>query len=628
MPGRIFLTILESSLAASVAIVFVLAARLLLRRAPKVIAYALWGVVLVRLLCPVSLESKLSLMPERVELASGYAAQLPAPAAEAGEKPAQTVEAAHSEPLRGSAADGKGMWVTLGAYVWLAGVASMSAVSAGAWLRLRRRLRTAIPAGEGVWISEEISSPFVMGLLAPRIYLPLGVSDREKRYILLHERHHIRRLDFIWKLLAFAALALHWFNPLVWLAFSLAGKDMEMSCDEAVLRQLGDCVRADYAASLLALATGRRVFAGTPLAFGEGDPKGRIRNLAKWKKPALWVVPAAVLACGALAVCLLTDPVSEKPSGDILVWYDYLDTPADALWEQEQTLALPEFPGVTFHASAGQIWAENDVGNTILVAGMPIWNAFFYDLTGDGYPELLCTSAYGSGMIDSRVTILDYAKGVTYELCDRGNYDFYLRQAEGELIVSKNVYNTSEVVFSGPLVFRDGCIQVDGLQTESMEIFCARVVELDGSFCIAEPLDGRAARVRVSLMGLEVQVGDILEITYDGTLSDADPAEVGRVWNLRVLRERYYLTIGAESVASIEVKAPGISGGCQNADGSLYGAGSRVWLEPLDGLPNLWGVSIRALDKAGTVLWSASVPQGDENILTTLNDGNWCIERQ
>lgn len=623
MLERVFLTILESSLAASVAILFVLAARVLLRRGPKVIAYALWAVVLVRLLCPVVPESKVSLMPERAAL-TDVSLSVPQTENQASPEQVPTIDRADT----GQTSSREISWPHVGSWVWLAGASAMALWGTVFWLRLRRKLATALPEGENIRISDGIASPFVMGLLRPKIYLPLGLNQRERSYILLHEQHHIRRRDHLWKLLAYAALTLHWFNPLVWLAFSLAGRDMEMSCDEAVLRKLGAAVRADYAASLLTLATGRRVFAGAPLSFGEGDPKSRIRNLANWKKPTLWVVLAAVLACGVLAVCLLTDPVSEEAVGDILLWYDYLDAPMDAQWEQEKTMELPQFPDVTFHATAGQIWAENKVGNTILVSGMPIWNACFYDLTGDGYPELLCTSAFGSGMIDSRVTIMDYAKGVTYELCDRGNYDFYLRLVDDELIVSKTVYNTSEVVFSGPLVFRDGCIQVDGMQTESMETFYARVVELEGSFCIAEPLDGRAARVRVSLMGLEAQVGDVLEITYDGTLSDGDPAEVGRVWNLRVLRERYYLTIGAENVAAIEVEAPGVSGGCQNADGALYGAGSRVWLEPLDGLPNLWGVTIRALDKAGTVLWNISIPQGDGNDVTTLSDGKWSVEKE
>ncbi len=148
----------------------------------------------------------------------------------------------------------------------------------------------------------------MIGLFRPKIYLPCGLDEGEQRYIILHEQHHIKRLDHICKAMAYLALCIHWFNPLVWLAFVLAGKDMEMSCDEAVMRQVGGSIRADYSASLLALATGRRIIVETPLAFGEGNAKARIRNLGKWKQPVLWVVVAAVAASLVLIVCLATDP--------------------------------------------------------------------------------------------------------------------------------------------------------------------------------------------------------------------------------------------------------------------------------------------------------------------------------
>jgi len=167
---------------------------------------------------------------------------------------------------------------------------------------------TASPLRDNIYLADEIHSPFVMGLFRPKIYLPSEMEEREQSYIILHEQHHIRRLDHIAKALAFAALCIHWFNPLVWAAFILSGKDMEMSCDEAVVRKLGPEIRGDYSASLLSLATGKHIMAGMPLDFGEGNTKDRIKNLASWKKPALWVVLVAVIACAALAVCLLTNP--------------------------------------------------------------------------------------------------------------------------------------------------------------------------------------------------------------------------------------------------------------------------------------------------------------------------------
>jgi hypothetical protein len=201
--------------------------------------------------------------------------------------------------------------------------------AAVSYIRLRRKLITASPLRDNIYLADEITSPFVMGLFRPKIYLPSSMEEQEQSYILMHEQHHIRRFDHIIKALAFVALSIHWFNPLVWIAFIMAGKDMEMSCDEAVIRKMGDGILANYAASLLNLATGRRVMAGVPPAFGEGDTKGRIRNLANRKKPALWVIAVAVIVCVALAVCLLTNPKTQRLPFDLktikISWAKALD---------------------------------------------------------------------------------------------------------------------------------------------------------------------------------------------------------------------------------------------------------------------------------------------------------------
>ena len=318
--------ILNMSLTASVAIVFVLLLRLLLKKAPKVISYALWAVVLIRLLCPVSIESGLSLfglfdtptvdmtehssaveyIPSNIVHTEFPEVVLPVPGV--GEAITEVLpqgeEQLRADPLEGP--------IFIATYVWWGGILAMAVYGIVTWLQLRRRLVTVSPLRDNIYLADEIESPFVMGLIRPKIYLPSAMEEREQSYIILHEQHHIRRLDHIVKALAFIALCIHWFNPLVWVAFILSGKDMEMSCDEAVVRKLGTQIRADYTASLLSLATGKRIIAGMPLAFGEGNTKGRIKNLANWKKPAFWVVLVAVIACIALAVGLLTNPVGYR----------------------------------------------------------------------------------------------------------------------------------------------------------------------------------------------------------------------------------------------------------------------------------------------------------------------------
>ena len=321
--------ILNMSLTASVAIVFVLLLRLLLKKAPKVISYALWAVVLIRLLCPVSIESGLSLfglfdtptvdmtehssaveyIPSNIVHTEFPEVVLPVPGV--GEAITEVLpqgeEQLRADPLEGP--------IFIATYVWWGGILVMAIYGIVTYLRLRRRLITASPLRDNIYLADDIDSPFVMGLFRPKIYLPSAMEEREQSYILLHEQHHIRRLDHIVKALAFVALCIHWFNPLVWVAFILSGKDMEMSCDEAVLRKLGDEIRYDYSASLLSLATGRRIFAGTPLAFGEGDTKSRIRNMLNWKKPKVWITVVATIICITVVAACVSNPAADAQTG-------------------------------------------------------------------------------------------------------------------------------------------------------------------------------------------------------------------------------------------------------------------------------------------------------------------------
>lgn len=328
MLDRIFMEILDMSLQASAVILIVIFARLLLRRAPKIFSYALWSVVLLRLLCPVSIEAPISIVPHMESVSESYTLQnenigiLSAGAAAyqaigdalnggLGVQHIHTSEIGEGGLPKTVTASWGEVWILFGQYVWLAGIAGLLLYSAVTYVRLRKKLIGALPLGENIYLADHIDSPFVLGICKPKIYLPSALGEAERGYIIAHEQQHIRRLDHIVKLIAYVALALHWFNPLVWVAYILFCKDMEMSCDEGVIRKMGGHIRADYSASLLNLATGRRILAVTPLAFGEGDPKGRIKNLAKWKKPMPWVIVVSVLICLTAAGCLITDQPTE-----------------------------------------------------------------------------------------------------------------------------------------------------------------------------------------------------------------------------------------------------------------------------------------------------------------------------
>lgn len=315
--------IFNMTVTAGVVILAVLLVRFILKKlgAPAVVSYALWAVVLFRLLCPVSVTAPVSLfgvldapvvateggattieyVPKEIVHMENPAVELPVPVV--GDA-ISAVLPQGEEQLRADPLEGPVVILTM---VWLAGLLVLILYSIVSYFKLRVRLLGAVQLEGNIRLADHITSPFVMGLFRPKIYLPSNLSEHEREYIILHERHHIRRLDHVVKILAFVALCIHWFNPMVWLAFCLSGKDMEMSCDEAVVKKLGESIRADYSASLLSLSTGRTVIAATPLAFGEGNTKGRIKNLAKWKKPAVWITVVAVILCAAVIVLCATN---------------------------------------------------------------------------------------------------------------------------------------------------------------------------------------------------------------------------------------------------------------------------------------------------------------------------------
>lgn len=321
----LFSQVLNMSMTGSIVILLVVLARLLLKRFPKIFSYALWSVVLFRLLCPVALTAPVSVLdafqPEIREASPSTSTVSYLPARGNREQgnlnfvppegqPEREIR--QTEPTMHSAPDA----MTVAAWVWIAGAAAMLLISAGQYVHLKRRLIGAARYRGNVYLADYLDTAFVMGIFRPRIYLPSNIPAQEQTFIIAHERHHIRRCDHILKLLAYFALCVHWFNPLVWAAFCLAGKDMEMSCDEAVIKRLGTQIRADYSASLLRLATHKKIVAGMPLAFGEGDTKGRVRNMANWKKPKLWVSILCMLLCAAILVACAVNPEKVGKIGD------------------------------------------------------------------------------------------------------------------------------------------------------------------------------------------------------------------------------------------------------------------------------------------------------------------------
>lgn len=298
MLSVLFENIVRMSLSALVVIAAVCLVRLLLLKGPRKFCYILWLAVLIRLLCPFTFTAQVQLQPQQLDrelvaMWTEYSQGSETTEDKAGVQPGPERES----PVLDAA--------SIFAHIWLLGMLVMAAYCAFSLIRLKKMLTVAVPLESGIYIADHIGAPFVVGLLRPKIYIPSDLSEGEREYILAHEKHHIRRGDHFAKLLGFAALTVHWFNPLAWLAFRLFVKDMEASCDEAVLSKLGEEVRSDYSQSLLNLAIGRKTPVWMPLAFGE-DTKGRIKNVLRWKKPSLaGAACAAAVSVVVLACCMV-----------------------------------------------------------------------------------------------------------------------------------------------------------------------------------------------------------------------------------------------------------------------------------------------------------------------------------
>lgn len=310
----VFIKTLNMGIAASWLILAVVVLRILLKRAPKRFRLLLWAVVGLRLVLPVSIESALSLVPSAQTLPEGvmYAA---APELNTGIaalndaiNPAFTAAFA---PEPAASANPLQVLLPVASVIWLAGAAAMLLWALVSWLRLRRRVAEAVRLEGNMFESERVASPFVLGLIRPRIYLPFGLDEGAREQVLTHERAHIARGDHVIKPIGWLILAVYWYNPLVWLAYALFCRDIELACDERVIRRLPVSGRADYSQALLDLSRPHHGVGACPLAFGESAVKCRVKLVLTYKRPAFWLIMLAAVLCIGAAVCFLTDPKAE-----------------------------------------------------------------------------------------------------------------------------------------------------------------------------------------------------------------------------------------------------------------------------------------------------------------------------
>ena len=377
----VFLKLVNLSISASWLILAVLVLRVVLKKAPKWVMPLLWGVVALRLVCLFSIESALSLIPSAETIPSEIVTETREPVlyeqATLDIVTNPTLPSAAEVPV-GVSRQQVQVDFNIYSVLWLAGMAALlvhALVSAG---KLKRKLATAILLRDNIYESEFVDSPFVFGVVKPNIYLPMHMDEGTAAYVIAHEHAHLARRDHWWKVLGYLVLALHWFNPLVWVAYILFCRDIELACDEKVVRGLDGAARADYSQALLSCAAPKRAVAACPLAFGEGNIKTRVKSALHYKKPAFWVAAAAVLAVVIVAVCFLTNPRSERGS---LVWAQKLNAadvasielyvPAEEEARQYKKLDTEEMAQAVelINSSRGTYIEKPET----VYAGLPVW---------------------------------------------------------------------------------------------------------------------------------------------------------------------------------------------------------------------------------------------------------------
>lgn len=331
--AAVFLKLLNLSISASWLVLAVLVLRLVSKRSPKWMNVLLWGIVALRLVLPFSIESALSLIPSAETVSPAAVQFAPAPTITSGVK---IIDNAVNPSLSEHFAAAPTMsvnplyvWTEIAGWVWLIGLGAMLLYALVSYLRLRRRVSVSLPVQDHIYLCDAISSPFILGVVKPHIYLPSGLDEVQRQNVLSHEQAHLARRDHWWKPLGFALLAVYWFNPVLWLAYALLCRDIELACDERVIRTMDESAVKTYSTVLLACSMPRKAVITCPLAFGEVGVKERVKNALHYKKPAFWVVAASVTVCIVVAVCFLTNPPTDTDAAGLVGFHREQVTYAD-----------------------------------------------------------------------------------------------------------------------------------------------------------------------------------------------------------------------------------------------------------------------------------------------------------
>ena len=412
--SEIFLKIINMSISASYIVLAVLLLRLLLKKAPKWITVVLWGIVAVRLICPFSIESVLSLIPSS-EVVSPNIMTDKTPTINTGipiiNSALNPVISESFTPNPGDSANPLQIWIPVLTAIWIVGMVALLIYTVISYARVRRKIGTAVLLRDNIYQSENVVSPFVLGIIKPKVYLPFNMNEKDMEHVVAHEMAHIRRKDHLWKPLGFLLLTLHWFNPLMWLGYVLLCRDIELACDEKVIKELDHDARADYSEALLTCSVNRRMIAACPLAFGEVGVKDRVKSVLNYKKPAFWIIIAAVVACVVVAVCFLTNPPAKEVNLEFpfeiedvenIEMYHYVGTPGQVekkVIESEQDIKTlyNKFESITY-----KLKKADDV------AGVETTSFRFNLSDGTIYELIYCGYGVKNGILKSPTVGFEY----------------------------------------------------------------------------------------------------------------------------------------------------------------------------------------------------------------------------
>ena len=596
----LFLKILNMSISASWLILAVLLLRFGLKKAPKWVMVLLWGIVAVRLLFPFSIESTFSLIPS-VETVSPEIMVDPSPEIQTGvdliNRAVNPLITYSFSPDPVTSANPLQILIPVSAWIWVIGLTVMLLYTAISYWLLCRKVDTAIRYRNNIFQSEHVISPFVLGICKPKIYLPFQISDQDREYVIAHEQAHICRRDHWWKPLGFILLTLYWFNPVMWIAYIFLCRDIELACDEKVIRELSSADRADYTMALVACSVRRPMITACPLAFGEVGVKTRVKSVMNYRKPGFWIFLLAVISCMAVALCFLTNPKQDQFDIEIVIpagnqaQYVYADVEISPTKNHIIISSDEQAEDTEVYLKTIQVRMEMAYEPISLKAGIP--------------------------------ARIGAEKGGWFRIGVSGQ-----NPTDADVVMRLTVENVE--------------VRINNASISGKNTFRAQILSIQDGFFLVEPESGSREWneweiLRIPMKNMdpspEPEVGDVIEIDYDGKIEESTPAQINAVYHIRVvegaetLESEYFLLIGREGVTEINVDTPNTSGGCQNADGSEFHPGEQVWLENLSGLTDLRGVSIVAMNRAGETLYEFSVPQEatDEEIMHLISSDAWFL---